>query len=72
MKKTNRIFIIAPTDIGEAEGDTLHIVCKTKSHDSFFNIYQGDTYEEIDRTGGLKSAIKIAKKHGAKKPYILS
>lgn len=65
--KTNRIFIVGPN----YDGDTLHIVCKTNKRNSLFDIYMADDYEEIDSTGDLASAIKIAKKNGAKRPSII-
>lgn len=66
-----RIFIIAPTQTGVELGDTLHIVAKTTAQDSLLDIYQTDRYEEIEGTGDVKSAVEIAKKHGAKRPTII-
>jgi len=67
----NRIFIVAPTMEGEDLGDTLHIVCKTSDKGALLPIYHADKYEEIDRTGDIESAVRIAKKHGAKRPSVI-
>ena len=66
-----RVFIIAP--MGNYDEDVLHIVAKTKNnHNSYMDIYIGDDYEEIFTTDNLKDAIKVAKKNGAKRPYVLA
>ena len=67
----NRIFIVAPTKYEEELGDTLHIVCKTSDKDGLLAIYHEDRYEEIVRTGNMKSAVRMAKKYGAKRPAII-
>jgi len=67
----SRIFIIAPTDIGEAYGDTLHIVARTTARDSFLDIYQTDRYNEVSRVGSLGQAVGIAKRLGAKRLTVI-
>ena len=67
-KANRRVFIIGP---GQHDEDTLHVVASTNQRDSLFDIYQTDRYEEIDRVGDLKSAIRIAKRHGAKRPTVI-
>lgn len=64
----NRIFIVGAPNYNS---DTLHVVCKTSDKDRLLDIYQTDRYEEIGRTGGMESAVRIAKKHGAKRPTVI-
>ena len=67
MKK--RIFIIGPN--GSNDEDTLHIVARTTSRDSFLDIYQTDRYEEVSRVGNLGRAVGIAKRLGAKRVTVI-
>ena len=65
--KTERIFIVAP----QYDEDTVHVVCKTLDKDNLWDIYQTDRYLEIARVDNMKDAVRIAKKHGAKKPKVI-
>jgi len=66
----SRIFIIAPSSTAPDE-DTMHIVARTTYKHSLRDIYIGDLYKEIAVTDNLNQAVKIARKHGSKRPTII-
>jgi hypothetical protein len=64
----HRIFIVAPN----YDGDTLHVVCKTKDKDRLLDIYQTDRYVEIGETDNLHDAKQLAWLNGAgKRPTVI-
>jgi hypothetical protein len=63
----DRIFIVAP----QYDGDTLYVVCKSKSRNSLLDIYFADKYEELGNATKLHDAKKIAWWNGAKRPTII-
>jgi hypothetical protein len=66
-----RYFIVGPTEVGKAWGDTLWQLCSTTSRMSFADIYATDQYEVVDSRGDEKSIKRLAKQYGCDKPTII-
>ena len=66
-----RLFIVAPTQAGEGNGDVLHKVCQTLHRRSFLDVYQKELYEEMESFGSLKDAVECCRRMGAKRPFVL-
>lgn len=62
-----RIFIIAPC----VDYDNVYHVCEANSRDPFSQIYDEDRYKVIGSRLKLDMAIKLAKRHGAKRPTVI-
>jgi len=67
MKK--RIFIVTPN--GENTDDHRHDICTTSSRMGFLDVYGADLYEVVGIRQSLKAAIRLAGKHGSKRPAVI-
>lgn len=67
----SRIFIIGPTESGVYYDDTLHTVARHFTHKDLDVVYGCDLYTELASFGDKTSAIRYAKKHGAKRPTVI-
>lgn len=68
-KTKRRVFIVGPVLSNDPQYWTVCVT--TNKHYSYLEIYSYDLYEDIYTYGTLKDAVKLAKKLGAKRPYIL-